>query len=68
MNTFGNFGGFLGPMVVGYAVERWSSWTIPFQITATVYAAGALLWLAVDPNRKLVPEGLTTSSRPSGCS
>jgi len=56
MNTFGNLGGFLGPMVVGYALETRHSWSIPFQITAAVYAAGALLWLAVNPNRKLLPE------------
>ena len=56
MNTFGNLGGFLGPIVVSYAVDRWNSWTIPFHITSAIYAAGALLWLAVSPERKLVPE------------
>jgi nitrate/nitrite transporter NarK len=56
MNTFGNIGGFVGPIVVGVAVERWGSWTIPFYIAAAVYASGALLWLAIDPTRKLAPE------------
>jgi len=53
MNTFGNLGGFVGPLVVGYAVERWGSWNLPFGITAALYAGGALLWLAIDPNRRL---------------
>jgi MFS family permease len=53
MNTFGNLGGFVGPLVVGYAVERWNSWTVPFSITAAVYAGGALLWLAIDPRKQL---------------
>jgi ACS family glucarate transporter-like MFS transporter len=53
MNTFGNLGGFACPLVVGYAVERWGSWALPFSITAVVYATGALLWLAIDPNRPL---------------
>src|SRR5207248_2900766 len=30
MNTVGNIGGLLAPLVVGMAVERWNSWTIPF--------------------------------------
>ena len=49
MNTLGNLGGLVGPMVVGIAVDRWQSWTFPFYITALVYAAGALAWLAIDP-------------------
>jgi len=53
MNTFGNLGGFVGPLVVGYTVQRWQSWSLPFAITAALYAAGALLWLAVDPTRKV---------------
>jgi len=53
MNTFGNLGGFVGPLVVGYAVERWGSWALPFSITAAVYAVGAALWLAIDPRKQL---------------
>jgi len=53
MNTFGNLGGLLCPLVVGWAVERQHSWTLPFHITAAVYAAGALAWLAIDPNRRI---------------
>jgi sugar phosphate permease len=53
MNTFGNVGGLIGPMVVGFAVDRWHSWTFPFYVTAFVYAAGALAWLAIDPQRKI---------------
>jgi ACS family glucarate transporter-like MFS transporter len=49
MNTLGNLGGLLGPLVVGIAVDRWHSWTFPFYVTALVYAAGALAWLAIDP-------------------
>ncbi len=53
MNTVGNIGGMIAPLVVGYSVTRWGSWTIPFYITATVYASGALAWLAIDPSRKI---------------
>ncbi len=54
MNTLGNLGGLFGPLVVGYAVDRWQSWTIPFYIAAGIYAAGAVAWLAIDPTRPLV--------------
>jgi MFS family permease len=49
MNTLGNIGGLIGPLVVGIAVDRWHSWTFPFYVTALVYAGGALAWLAIDP-------------------
>ncbi len=53
MNTFGNLGGLVGPLVVGIAVDRWDSWTFPFYVTALVYAAGAIAWLAIDPHRQI---------------
>ena len=54
MNTLGNIGGLIGPLVVGFAVDRWQSWTFPFYITALVYAGGAAAWLAIDPTRPVV--------------
>jgi MFS family permease len=56
MNTFGNLGGMLAPLVVGLVVERSGSWTIAFYVSAAVYAMGALLWLAVDPTHRLDPD------------
>jgi hypothetical protein len=44
----------LTPLVVAYAVDRWQSWTFPFYVTAVVYAAGALIWLTIDPTRPIV--------------
>ena len=58
MNTFGNLGGLVGPIVVGVAVDRWHSWSMPFYITAGVYATGAVAWLAIDPRKPV--------SRPAG--
>jgi ACS family glucarate transporter-like MFS transporter len=55
MNTFGNLGGLIGPIVVGIAVDRWQSWTFPFYTTAAVYALGAAAWLAIDPLRPIEP-------------
>jgi MFS transporter, ACS family, glucarate transporter len=54
MNTFGNIGGALSPLVVGYAVGWWNSWTLPFYITAGIYVFGAICTLLVDPRKRLV--------------
>jgi MFS family permease len=53
MNTLGNLGGLVGPLVVGVAIDRGRSWTVPFYISAAVYAAGALAWLAIDPDDRI---------------
>lgn len=56
MNTVGNLGGTATPLVVGYAVERWGSWSLPFYVTAGVFAFGVLMWLLVDPRRSVLGE------------
>ena len=53
MNTFGNLGGLIGPIVVALMVDRLGSWTLPLYVTAGVYFTGALAWLAIDPNRRI---------------
>jgi nitrate/nitrite transporter NarK len=53
MNTFGNLGGLVGPLVFGFMIDRWQSWTFPFYVTAAVYVGGALAWLAIDPQRRI---------------
>jgi nitrate/nitrite transporter NarK len=53
MNTVGNLGGTLAPVVVGYAVERWGSWNIPFYVTASVLVIGVVMWLLIDPRRSV---------------
>ncbi len=53
MNTWGNIGGAISPLVVGYAVGWWNSWTVPFYITAGVYLFGAICTLFVDPRRRV---------------
>jgi ACS family glucarate transporter-like MFS transporter len=53
MNTFGNIGGAISPLVVGYAVQGWNSWTVPFYVTAGVYVMGGFLTFLIDPTKKL---------------
>jgi ACS family glucarate transporter-like MFS transporter len=55
MNTFGNIGGLLTPIVAGFIVDKTGSWSLVLYVTAALYALGALAWLAVDPTAKLAP-------------
>jgi sugar phosphate permease len=56
MNMTGNIGGTIAPVVVGYAVEKLTSWTIPFYITAVILGFGVVMWLLVNPNRSVIEQ------------
>ena len=53
MNTLGNLGGAISPIVVGYSVQLWGSWSTPLIITAGVYALGGVFTILADPHRRL---------------
>jgi MFS family permease len=53
MNTSGQIGGFLSPIVVGLIVTMYGNWNAPLYITGGLYLLGALCWLGVDPSRTL---------------
>jgi MFS family permease len=53
MNTFGNIGGALSPLVVGYSLERWHSWDAPLVTVAAFYLFAALCWWRIDPRESL---------------
>lgn len=55
-NTFGNLAGTIAPIVFGYVVEKWGSWTIPFYVAAGFLAIGVIMWLFIDPQRPLSEE------------
>ncbi|MFN0086906.1 MAG: MFS transporter [Blastocatellia bacterium] len=56
MNTVGNLGGAISPLVVGYAVKESGSWALPFYVMAAVLALGVVMWLSVDPRRAIFAE------------
>jgi ACS family glucarate transporter-like MFS transporter len=56
MNMFGNLGGTVAPLVVGYMAERWGSLTFPFYASAGVSIAGMIMWLLINPQRPLYDE------------
>jgi MFS transporter, ACS family, glucarate transporter len=54
MNTVGNIGGAIAPVVVGYALKEWESWTMPFYVMAVMFALGVLMWLLIDPRQPVL--------------
>ena len=55
MNTFGNLGGTMSPIVVGWCLQRWGSWNASLISVAVCYLLAAACWLAIDPT-KPIPE------------
>ena len=56
MNTLGNVGSALSPLIFGAILNRTGSWVTPFVVASVLVVAGALLWLKIDPELPLVEE------------
>jgi MFS transporter, ACS family, glucarate transporter len=53
MNTAGQVGGMLSPVVLALVVREFSSWAMPLYATAILYGFGALCWLVIDASKPL---------------
>jgi ACS family glucarate transporter-like MFS transporter len=49
MNTSGQVGSILSPILVAQVVQRFSQWSAPLYVTGVLFLFGALCWLWVDP-------------------
>jgi MFS transporter, ACS family, glucarate transporter len=57
MNTAGQIGAFLSPIILPYLLKdqsRPEDWALPLFIAGGLYLAGAFCWLFVDPRKPLV--------------
>jgi MFS transporter, ACS family, glucarate transporter len=57
MNTAGQVGGFLSPIILAQIVSRFSSWSAPLYLTGLLYSMGAVAWCMVDASRPIWPQG-----------
>ena len=50
MNMWGNIGGALAPLVIGY-ILKWtnSDWNLTFYVSALIYLMGIFCWMFLDP-------------------
>ena len=56
MNTAGNIGGFVCATAFGYLIEATGNFNAPLFVITAMLAISAVLFLAIDPTRKLVEE------------
>jgi MFS family permease len=55
MNTTGQVGSILSPVVAGWIVYRFSDWQMPLLIMGGLYLLSAVLWTLIDPRKRLRP-------------
>ena len=48
MNTAGQVGGFLSPILLAYVVDEFHDWNIPLLITGGLYMLGAACWFWIN--------------------
>jgi MFS family permease len=53
MNTTGQAGAVLSPIVLAYVVEWFANWAIPLYLMAGLYLVSAMCWLFIDPNERI---------------
>jgi len=57
MNTTGQIGSILSPLVTGWVVTHFSNWQTPLFIMGGLYLVSAILWMFVDPRKRLGANG-----------
>jgi sugar phosphate permease len=63
MNTAGQIGGFLSPIVTALFVDRYASWSAPLYLCGLLYFVGALCWWFIEPERPILTETYSTSDQ-----
>ena len=61
MNTVGQVGGILSPLVLAYLVDATNNWNLPLLVLAGIYAMAAIAWLLVDPQQRVEIAGSNAS-------
>jgi len=53
MNTVGQVGGILSPLVLAYLVDATNNWNLPLLVLAGIYAVAAVAWLMINPDQRV---------------
>ncbi|MDR3588826.1 MAG: MFS transporter [Negativicutes bacterium] len=56
MNSIGNIGSALSPLVFGIILQSTGSWVYPFLVASVLLLIGSFLWLKVDPETSVAAE------------
>jgi sugar phosphate permease len=57
MNTAGQVGGALSPVVFAMLTTGTNDWSMPLYVTGVLYLMGALCWFGVRPERAQIAPG-----------
>jgi nitrate/nitrite transporter NarK len=53
MNTVGQVGGILSPIVLAYLVDATNDWNLPLLLLAGIYAIAGVAWMMIDPDQRV---------------
>jgi sugar phosphate permease len=53
MNTAGQVGGFLSPIILAQLVKHFGDWSIALQVSGCLFLVGAICWVFIDPTKPL---------------
>jgi ACS family glucarate transporter-like MFS transporter len=53
MNTSGQVGGILSPIVLAHVVDIFANWAIPLYVMAGLYLLASISWLLIRPDRPI---------------
>jgi len=56
MNTAGQIGGILSPLVLAYVVDRFGNWNIPLHVLSCLYLLAAICWMFIRPEQSQTAE------------
>ncbi len=57
MNTAGQVGGALSPLILGYVLDSTGSYDAPLYLTAVLYFFGAMMWFGINASKPMFGEG-----------
>jgi MFS transporter, ACS family, glucarate transporter len=55
MNTAGQIGGILSPIVLAYIVDRFGNWSMPLHVLSGLYFIAAVCWIFINPEQPREP-------------
>jgi MFS family permease len=53
MNTVGQVGGILSPIILAYLVDATNNWNFPLLVLAGIYAIAGVAWLMINPEQRV---------------
>ena len=53
MNTAGQVGGFLSPILLTLMVNQFGDWNIAIRVSGVLFLVGAVCWLFIDPRKQI---------------